>query len=163
MKLRTKDLILDTPLIRRETYQTYLNKYFNLFMNAYEIKGLDYQQKDFMLRRFWGDGRIALFMLKGKDGRAITSIDHPKGVPVLTPYAPILFNIYDFPTQVNLINRRGVKFIPSTSQVVDKDVVIGYAQRNKKSVFTIVDYYVKKIVDVEMTIRTNLKSQKQKS
>ena len=76
------------------------------------------------------------------------------------PFAPFMFDIYDWPIQVNLINIRGAKFIPTKPQIVNKDVVIGYAQKSKKSVLSIVDYYLTKIVDVEMTIRVQLKSHK---
>lgn len=157
---RTLDLIEKSTFTRQDVYQFYLNKYFNLYMNSFKWNGLDYQQIDFLMRRFWADGRIAAFMLKGKDNRPITNEEHPNGVLVFTPYAPSTFNLYDYPVDVTLINKRGVNFIPTTLQRVDEDVVLGYAQRNKKSVFALVDFYIKKIVDIEMTIKTNLKAQK---
>lgn len=156
-----KGLILNgltssSVITREETYNFYLNKYFNLYMNAYKWNGIDDEQRDFIMRRFWADGQVACFKLKGTEG----SKDHPNGLLVFTPYAPTLFNIYDYPTAVTLINKRGVKFIPSTIQQVNKDVVLGWTQRNKKGVLGMVDFYIRKITDIEMVIRTNLKAHK---
>lgn len=152
----TSDLFTSTALNRNEIYNFYLNKYYNLYMNAYKWNGLTDEQKDFVMRKFWSDGKVACFKMKGTEG----STEYPNGLLVFTPYAPTLYNIYDYPTEVTLINKRGVKFIPATPQIVDKDVVLGYTQRNKKGVFMLVDFYLKKIADVEMTIKTNLKAQK---
>lgn len=137
--------------------QFYFRKYLNIWLNYYEIGGMDYQQRDFMLRKFWSDGRLACFKLEGTEG-----IDplRPEGIGVFTPFAPMQYNIYDYPTMVNLINIRGVRFIPTTPQEVDKDVVIGFAQRNKHSILGAVDFYIDRIADVEMVIRTNLKAHK---
>lgn len=144
-------------MISRElVYAFYLNKYYSLFMNKYEIVGVDYQQRDFILRKFWSDGRLACFKLNGTEG----STEHPQGLGVFCPYAPSRYNIYDFPIYVNLINIRGVSFIPAGLQKVDEDVVIGWCQRNKKSVVSMVDFYLQKITDVEMVIKMNLKAQK---
>lgn len=159
-KNRTYDLIIDSTCTRQDTYNIYYNKYFNLFMNAYNFNGLNYQQRDYFLRRMWADGRIASFIIKDGKGLPLKTEKHPNGELVFTPFAPNKYNIYDYPIDVTLVNKRGVKFIPVSPQVVDKDVVIGYAQRNKKSVEWVVKYYIGKIVDIEMTIRTNLKAQK---
>lgn len=145
-------------VITRATLKNVLwNRYFSLYLNNYEFEGdIDYQQKEFILKRFWADGRIACFKLAGSEGMK----DHPQGVLVFCPFAPGYWNIYDYPIKVNLINTRGVRFIPTGLQVVDKDVVIGYAQRNKKSVMEIVDTYLERMTDVLMVIRMNLKTHK---
>lgn len=142
--------------IRSETYWFYINKYYSLFMNRYKIDGVDYQAKDFILRQMWGTGTIAAFLLAGSVG----SEEQPNGLVVFTPYAPNDWNIYDFPTSVTLINKKGVKWIPSSVQVLDKDVVIGWCQRNKKSVKEMADYYIEKIVNIEIVIDINLNAHK---
>ena len=156
MKLRTTKKQENSLITRELVYAFYLNKYYSLFMNKYDITGVDYQQKDFILRKMWSDGRLACFKLKGSEG----STSHPQGLGVFCPYAPSRYNIYDYPIYVNLINIRGVNFIPAGLQKVDEDVVIGWCQRNKKSVFSLVDFYLQKITDVEMVIKLNLKAQK---
>ena len=47
-----------SSVITRESLKSYyILKYFNLFMNGYKFTGLDYQQKDFLLRKMWAMGR----------------------------------------------------------------------------------------------------------
>ena len=141
-------------LTREKIKSFYILKYFNLFMNSYKFTNLDYQQKDFLLRKMWAMGRIACFKLK------LQTESHPQGELVFCPYGATKLNIYDFPVEVSLIKLKNVSFIPTTPQVVDKDVVLGYAQRNKHSVLEMVMPLIEKITDVEMTLRTSLKSQK---
>lgn len=134
----------------------YLEKYFNLFMNNYQIEGCDYQEENYILRRMWADGSLWAFKLKATVGSDLK----PEGLNVFTPYAVSMFNIYDYPIYVNCVNVRGATFIPSTPQRVDKDGVILYAQRDKKSVYSMVDVYIDKIVNAEVAIYINLQVQK---
>lgn len=146
-----------SPITRQDIYQHYINKYYNAFMSRYECtKGLDIEQFEYMLKQFWVNGSIACFKLEGSEG----ATNHPQGAVVLCPFAPSQYNIYDFPTMATMINTRGVRFIPSRSLKVNEEVVVGYIQKSKRSVRYMVEYYLKKIVDIEMTIRTNLKAMK---
>ena len=79
---------------------------------------------------------------------------------VFTEFAPVKYNIYDFPIEVTLINNRGVPFIPMTPQLINTDVVIGYAQRNKKGIRELVHYYINKLTNIDITIQINLIAQK---
>ena len=139
---------------REKIKNYYILKYYNLFMNSYKFTGLDYQQKDFLLRKLWAVGTLACFKLN------ITTPQYPQGTLVLCPYAVSTLNIYDYPVNVNLVKLKSVNFIPNTIQEVDKDVVLVWGQRNKRPILDLVDYLCDKITDVEMTLRTNLKSQK---
>ena len=143
-------------LITRERIKTILlNKYYNLYLDNYEIEGdIGYQAKEYVLKRFWADGKIASFKMKELDSPLI-----PKGESVFyAPFAPTNWNIYDYPVGASIINTRGVKFFPKGVQIIDKDIVIGYAQKNRKSIYTIVEYYVDRMTDVLMVINTNLKT-----
>ena len=144
----------DSLITRSSIKSYYLLKYYNLFLNGYKFTGLNYQQKDFLLRKMWALGRIACFRLSNETPK------HPQGEIVFCPFATASLNIYDFPVEVSLIKLKNVSFIPTSLQRVDEDVVIGYAQRNKHSVMEMVMPLIEKIVDVEMTLRTALKSQK---
>ena len=146
-----------TLLSRKQIKSVLMNRYFNLYMNNYEFSGdLDYQQKEYILLQMWSVGQLACFKLEGSQG----SKEHPQGLGVFCPFAPGYWNIYNWPTKVSLVNTRGVKFIPVGLKEVDKEVVIGYAQRNRKPVALMVESYIERIVDVLMTIRTNLKVHK---
>ena len=145
----------DNAILSRQVIKNfYILKYFNLYMNAYKFPTLDYQQSDFLLRKMWSIGRIACFKLP------YVTPDHPQGEVVFCPYGAIKLNIYDFPVEVSLIKLKNVSFIPTRPMKVDEEVVLGYAQRNKHSVFEMLLPIIEKIVDVEMVLRTALKSQK---
>lgn len=149
---------------RRMTFDFYYNKYFNLFMNAYKFNGITEEQQDYILRKFWSVGSVAAFIVAGtrlpKDQAPTSVNEYPNGMIAFVPFAPFAWDITDWPIKVNLVRTRGAKFIPAGVQVVNKDCVVGYCQRNKKSILSIVEFYVNKIVDIEMTIGVQLTSHK---
>ena len=130
------------------TKQALLSKYYNLYQNTFKWTGVDPEQRDYILRRFWAEGTCAAFKIKDAD------------VVGFAPWTTQTWNMYDFPEEVLLVNKRGVPFIPMTTQVVDKDVVLGWYQRNHKPVMDIVSYYIDRITQVEMVINTNLQVSK---
>lgn len=123
-------------------------------MNRFKFPSLDYQQENYIKKRFWARGTVSGFLLK----ETVGSDDAPNGVMVFCDYAPTEYNVYDYPVKATLINKRGVKFIPSTIQEIDKDIVIGFIQRNEKSVQEFVDLLVDKLVECELSIYQNLQS-----
>lgn len=156
-KSKKKNVLESEVLTRFYDVKTYIfNKYYNIFMNKLDIGNVDYQQKEYILRNMWGVGTLSCFPLKGTKG----ATEHPQGLLVFCGYAPIDYNTYDWPVHATLINKRGVSFIPSTVQTIDKDIVIGFAQRNKKPIKYIVDYYARKIALVETAIQTQILAQK---
>ena len=136
--------------LRREIRQNLINKYYNIWMAKFKWSGLDEeiaeQQENFIMRKAWSDGLIAAFPIANTNTMGFTT------------WAPYTFNMYDIPSEVNLINLRGVssRIIPNTPQVVGKDVVIGWFQPNHKPICAVVDYYVERMTQVEMVINTNL-------
>ena len=158
MKFKRKGTLLS----RAEIEGFYRTKYFSLFMNAYKFKGLNEQQERFLLTQFWEIGSINAFILEGSkpESIAIKGEESPQGELILTPYAPSMYNIYNYPTRVRAVRLRGASFIPQTDMKVNEDCVLGWAHTSHNPVRTIVEFYVKKITDVEMTIRTHLFVQK---
>lgn len=156
-KIYQKEFANLSLLSRKQLKSILFNKYFNLYMNNYEFGGdLDYQQKEYILLQMWSLGQIACFKLKETEGSSL----HSQGLGVFCPFAPGYWNIYNWPTKVSLVNTRDVRFIPAGLKEVDKDVVIGYAMRNRKPVSLFVESYIERIVDVLMVIKTNLKTHK---
>lgn len=149
---------------RKRIFSMYMWKYFNLFMGAYKFKGITENQEYFILKRFWSMGRLSAFIVEGtktpKDSELASVNDYPNGMIAFTDFAPMRFDIYDWPIVVNLVRTRGATFIPTEPQNVNESVVIGYAQKNHMPVKEIVEYYVSKITDIEMTIAQQLKSHK---
>lgn len=156
-----------TQDVRRKIRFFYLEKFFNKWMNKFIFGGLNYQQSNYIMRKFWSEGYIACSkiseandVLAGlmKDG----FIDMKENTLIFTPFAPSKrFNIYDYPTHVRLINVRGVKFITQKELEIDKDVVIIYAQKNHKSVYSSIEAKLDELVDIEMKKRCARKSQSQ--
>ena len=136
-------------------------------MSKYLYPGLNYQQVHYIMKKFWSDGSIACSQVSAandvlaglmEDG----FIDMGSNQLIFTPYAPSKrYNIYDFMTHVRLINVRGVKFITTRELEIDKEVVIIYAQKNHKSVYSSIEAKIDELVDIEMKKRCARKSQSQ--
>ena len=159
-------IVVSTNLVtRNKILFHYKEKFFNKFFNKYapRIKGLTYQQINYMLRKFYADGTVGCFLRE--DWKFISKDSyyqkHPEEELVLAPWT--LFdkiNIYDYPNKCTFVNTKAVSFIPTSAFTIDEDAVIGYIQRNKKSVLSSIEVKIGQLVDIEMTIRTNLKTQK---
>lgn len=149
---------------RKRIFNIYMWKFYNLFLGAYEITNVTDEQKEFILRRFWGMGKLAAFIVEGtkpaSSGELASVNNYPNGMIAFTDFAPVIHDIYDWPVVVNLIQTRGAQFIPAKQLNVNQDCVIGYVQKSKIPVKWIVEFYVSKITDIEMTIRAQLKSHK---
>ena len=152
MKLKTKSL----SQMRRLYKHFYSNKAYSMWMNKFEIEGLDYQQNEYLFRNLWELPSLASFIIKGTEG----STDYPHGIPCLCNYAPSMYNIYDYATHCTLINKRGVKFIPSTLQEIDKDVIIVWTNKNHKSMKELLDPLFDRIALIECVIKINLNAHK---
>ena len=131
--------------IRAKIKFFYMEKFFNKWMSKYDYPELNYQQKHYIMKKFWADGSIAVSKIKEANdilAGLIDSgvIDMKENKIIFTPWAfSNRYNIYDFPTHVRLINTRGVKFITPNALELDKEVVIIYAQKNHKSVFSSIE------------------------
>ena len=145
----------------------YVEKFFNKWMSKYEYPELNYQQKHYIMKKFWSVGNVACSNVASADKllaglMASGEVDLKENQIIFTPWAfANRYNIYDFPTHATLINTRGVKFITSRVLEIDKEVVIIYAQKNHKSVWSSIEVKVEEIVDLEMKKRTALKAQSQ--
>lgn len=144
-------------MTREMIVQYYRNKYFNLWMTRYKWGGLDNQQSNYIMRKFWSpEGTVSGFRIEGTEGLE----GMPDVVLGFAPYAPSRWNIYDFPIFANLINKRGVRFIPTGEQMIGKDIVIGFCQENHKGIFPMVDSFVQKIAEAEMALAMNIEAAK---
>ena len=140
--------------IQQSCRQNYINKYYNIWMSKFKWTGLDEemasQEENFIMRKFWSDGTVVAKPIKNTD------------LMVFAPWALQDLNYYDLPETVMMVNLHSVSsnIIPSTVQVVNKDVVILYCQPSHKPILSTVNYYVDRMVQVDMVINTNLQLQK---
>lgn len=153
--------------VRRKIRFFYLEKFFNKWMNKFDFIGLNYQQKHYIMKKFWAVGTVACSQIKSADPELAGlmddgSVDMGENALIFTPWTfANQYNIYDFPTHANLVNTRGVKFITPRILEIDKEVVIGFAQKNHKSVFSSIEAKLDELVDIEMKKRTSRKAQSQ--
>ena len=169
MKVKYRDF-KEQESITYTSQRFYENKYFGLFLNAYKFDNLTRSQRRYLLKKLWQNGTCCCFVLAGtkqepsmkslltnktKDTIALGN-ESPNGLLIFTPYAPIQYNIEDEPSVVNIVNIRGAQFLPTSPQVVNKDVVICWAHSSHAPIRSLVMYYIEKIVDVENTINMNL-------
>ena len=151
IKFTTADgLIISENQDRRKLYRNlYTEKYFNKFLSKFEYGGMDYQQYAYVMRKFWGRGTVS------------AGLDKLADELFYAPYAPSgTWNTYDYPVGIHFINVRNVSFIPADEQILDESAVIGFIQRNRKPVYSLIMPLIEKLVDIEMTIYVNLKAQK---
>ena len=156
-----------TKDIRKGFRFFYLEKIFNKWMDKYDYPELNYQQKHFIMKKFWSEGSVAvskIFDEKGTLTELMSGglIDMKENDIVFTPWAPAFtYNIYDFATKARAINTRGVQFINPNDLEMDKDIVIIWAQKNHKSVYSSIEAKLNELIDVEMKIRLARKAQGQ--
>ena len=133
--------------------QNLKNKYYNVWMSKFKWSGLDEeikeQEQNYIMRHFWSEGTVALRNIKGLNLLA------------MCPWNTETYNYLDFPEKIVLVNKRGVSktIIPSTPQVVNKDVALLYCLPNHKSISSVVYYYIERMIQVEIVINNNLKLQ----
>lgn len=129
--------------------QTFINKYYDLYRNQFEINGLNYQALDYMMGQLWKTGSV--WVRKN-------IVDEP----VVCQYAGYSYNHYNYPTQVTLINTHNAPLteIPNTPQNVDQDGCIIYLRPNKKGLEQDVMYYIAKMSEAEACISINLAIQR---
>ena len=130
--------------VYNQTVNMLRNKYYNLYRSNFKWNNINYRQEDFIMRKFWADGTVAAFKIKNIDELGFCS------------WARNTIDMYGETETVNLVNQYGSPLIPQTVQVVDKDVVIGWIQSNRKPLRMIVDWYIERIAQVDMVINTNL-------
>ena len=149
----------NSQAIRQAFKFFYQNKFFNKWMNLIEFEGLNYQQTEFIMRKFWFEGTIACSYPTNipeglKDAMKEDSI-------IFTPWCVDgIYNIYDYPIKALPINLRGVDFISRVPLFIDEEIVIGYCQKNHKSIYSSIEPKLNELVDIEMVKRVALKCQK---
>lgn len=150
---RYKDIDETMQTLIVDVRNSFYNKYYNVWMSKFIWSGLDEenkeQQENYIMRRLWSDGKLALRIIDNSDLLA------------MCPFAENSYNFLDFPDTVTLINKRGVseKIIPNGLQVVNKDVAIVYCNPAHKPIEYIVNYFIDRITQVEVLINNNLKLQ----
>lgn len=137
---------------RNSLYNFYSNKFLNMFINKYEWGGLTPEERDFIMKSYYNKG-------------CISAINNKTIGLIYVNFAPYMFNIYNYPVSAMPIKTQTMNgtlgnLIPDKNLKVDEEIVISYIQNTRQSIFNIIDPLINKLVDVEMTINTNVKTAK---
>lgn len=156
-KKRERRIRIEERIKKYENF--YLNFFFEKWMSSRVIEGdITKEAKDFIMRRFWADGTVACFNAKNyefnEETKKLEIVDYLN----FAPYAPQTFNMYDYPINLHLINRRGVssQLIPNKLMYVNKDVVIGFCNRSHKPILFYMKKFIDRIVQIELITDNNL-------
>lgn len=130
---------------RKELYDFYTAKYKRVFINKFEISGVE---NDNALRYFFNE-----IYFTGKIW--ISNIKHTEEV-FFSPFAPVKFDPYYYPLEVNLTPKLWANYIPRNIQKVNEDGVICYITQDASSPFQNIEPIIDKIVDAEMVLDNQL-------
>ena len=123
------------------------NKYFNVFLNKFNVEGFeDNWAKEYTLRNLFNGGTIATFNFNG--------------IPVQAQYVVNSYGLNWRPATANVVNECNVPGFPTQPLQVDKDIVIGYLQHSHKGMMSTINYYIDRMVQVLMSILVNLETSK---
>ena len=131
-----------------DTTWKYLDRFYNQFQSKYEVSGdcITDESLDYMMRRFWSDGTCALYRIPNTDMLGVAQ------------FAPVLYNIWDKPDTLQLVNRREASkmLIPTKTLMNKKDVVIAKIRPDGKPIYPLAKYYANKLSSIDKAIECNL-------
>lgn len=131
---------------RIELEDYYLAKFKNLFITKYYIEGLTRFENDFVFGRLFEVGKIASFQ------------DIHKAMTLIGDFAITQFTYIMQPKTCRAININYLKEFPTEPLEVGKEIALCYADRTKrKSIRALLTPIIKKLVDIDLTIKKNLK------
>ena len=123
------------------------NKYYNVFLNKFDVEGMDSWSADYTLRKLFETGTIGTFKLNGE-------------LPIQCCYAVSDYGINWRPAKAQVVNENCIPGYPTKPLVVDEEIVIGYLQKSKKGMAQTIDYYISRMVQTLMSIVVNLETSK---
>ena len=137
----------DIDILRAKIKQALDNKMFRLWIGRFVFESLSRKQRRFIMKSFWNEGTVA--------GKKNDLIDGVEGL-YFTPYTTTYYDLYQEPEVVRLVNLHNVPYIPNTDQVVDVDCAIGWCNTARKPIKVLVEYYIDRMVEIQLVINTQL-------
>lgn len=151
----------ESGTIRDDIRKALYERFFNLWLNKYESEGMERDEREWLLRQLWTKGSVIAFRLKDMNeeflGGEATQYASPVG---FANYTTSMWNIYERPIVVYAMNELGSPYIPTNELVNHVDCCIISATHDLRPLADVIDPILSKLVDIEMVVRTNLKSLK---
>lgn len=125
----------------------YESFFYDKWMSSREVKGdITREEAYYIMKKFWSEGTICTWMIKHLD------------ILGFAPYAVFKYNMYDFPIEIQPVNVRGVSpmLIPNKIMGVNKDIVIGWANKSHKPIIFFMKKFIDRLVQIEILMDNNL-------
>jgi hypothetical protein len=134
--------------IKDRLRRMYQSKYKALFLNMFEFENLEYRESTYIMNNIYTGTSLAAFRLNTNDEVHLVGF---------APYTEMYYYLYGYPIKIRPLNTWNSKLIPNRFLENNKNTVIIVPDLQPAQ---IVDNYVEQLIDIDMTIRTNLKTHK---
>lgn len=124
-------------------------KYRTLFVNRLKFSGMDYEVPRFIMNKLFEGTQLTSLLLNTNE--EVVNVG-------FTPYSPEGLNMYGYPVWIRPINQFNSPLIDTSRPLMNN--IEASIIRPDFNYAEMVESYVNRIVDVEMTIRTNIKLHK---
>lgn len=138
-----------------KTYETlfknYLRRYFfDLFSSTWVADGLTQQEHDYIMGKLYYLGHVCAFKFEGIEDVGFGD------------FSVFDWNLYNYPIHAQPVVNRYTRGVPQRLLEVDqKDgIVLMYLFKDRRAFQPIINVLIDKIVDIEMTLRTQLYAHK---
>lgn len=154
---------IEKSAIARQRFQDELEtEIFTLFCSNIECDGISGDTLNYVLRKFYVNGEILASLAVGSQVAKVY-LDSPEDLNdylVFCDFSTLEWGYHDLPIKVRNLNPRGISFIDMGELTPNVDCVIGHICKNRITPAIYVRNKIEDIVNILMTIRTNLNSLK---
>lgn len=149
--------------IARQRFQNELEtSIYSLYHSNIMCNELSGDELNYVLRRLYKNGSILVTKAPESEiAKVYLGEDESTSFLVFSDYSDEEYGYMDLPTKVRPINPRGVPFIKNRTFTPNEDCVIIHATKNRVIPSQFVSDKITDIVNILMTIRTNLNALKQ--
>lgn len=154
---------IESAYVARQRFQNELEtSIYSLFHSNVMCDELTGDELNYVLRKLYKNGSILVTKAPESEiAKVYLGEEDSSSFLVFSEYTEEEFGYLDLPTRVRPINPRGVKFIKNKSFTPNEDCVIIHVTKNRIIPSQFVSNKITDIVNILMTIRTNLNALKQ--
>lgn len=138
-----------------KTYETlfknYLRRYFfDLFSSTWASEDLTQQEHDYIMGKLYYLGHVCAFKFDGIDDVGFGD------------FSVFDWNLYNYPINAQPVVNRYTRGVPLRPLPVDSEngIVLMYLMKDRRPLQPIINVLIDKVVDIEMTLRTQLYAHK---
>lgn len=146
----------------REAYRYSVDqKYYNLWAGSREWVGIGKESREWLMRTLWETGAVSAFVRRVIGGVGFAD------------FGVTTYRMYYAPATCILVNPLGLPYIPNETMTIASNdykdeikpfssnlCVLGYALHSHRGIKAILEPHFDRLVEIEMTARTNLFGQK---